>query len=218
MSVCVHAIIAAISADIKPMKALHAIVGWEYSRDMILARIEGYYKNYSNLILDDDLTYYYNNGYGYARGIDVFLKQDAGLFTGWMAYSFLQSKRKEKNYHALVPTDFDITHNLKVAWKINISMAWGMSITYRYASGIPFHTGYGNWNAGRGQAYSKLDFSLSRMVSFFSNNLTIFYLSISNVLGSNNTIRYTYSPDYSEHHVHKSTNKRMVYFGVSFVF
>jgi hypothetical protein len=205
--------------DLKPVKAIHYVAGWEYSRESILCRIEGYIKSYSDLVLNDAHVRYTNKGHGHAKGVDLFFKNDAGLVTGWIAYSYLHSRRKEKLYNTgVVPTDYDITHNLSIALKLNISALWGVSATYRYSSGKPFHTAPGEWNAGRGASYKKLDLSFTRLVSFFNDNLTVFYFSIANILGRENVVQYTYTYDYSKKYARKSTNNRSVYFGVNFNF
>ncbi len=204
--------------DLKPMQALHAILGYEYVKNAMMVRIEGYYKDYENLILNDGDHFYNSNGHGYARGVDFFLKKDSGMLTGWASYSFLQSKRKEYLYDKIVPTDYDITHNVKVASKFELTPLLGLSVSYRYATGRPFHVGYGRWNSERGSAYHKLDFSASYLYSFFDDNLTIFYVSIANILDRKNVINYTYSPDYETVYTRHSVNGRAVYFGFTFNF
>jgi hypothetical protein len=193
-------------------------MGWEYNLEALHARVEAYYKWYDHLVLEDEHKNYSNQGEGYARGVDVFIKQDAGFVTGWMAYSFLQSKRKELFYHTLVPADYDITHNFKIASKLNISPVWGLSISYRYSSGCPYHTGSGEWNAGRGIAYEIMDISISRLFSCFKGNFSVLYLSVGNVLGRENIVRYTYSADYNEVYKQSSYQKRTFYFGCNLSF
>jgi vitamin B12 transporter len=199
-------------------RALHAVLGWEFQAEGFQARAEVYNKRYDGLVLDDEMLNYSNMGEGFSRGVDIFIKQDAGPVTGWAAYSFLQSERKEKLYHTRVPTDYDITHNFKIASKLNLSAVWGVSISTRYSSGCPYHTGYGEWNAARGPAYILTDLSLSRIMTLFGDNFSVIYLSIGNVLGRENIVRYTYSSDYSEVHKQKSYMKRSLYFGCNVSF
>ena len=204
--------------DLNAMQAVHYIAGWEWKPQATLVRLEGYYKNYQNLILENSSRYYANGGHGYARGIDFFVKRNTGLISGWSSYSFLQSKRKEFLYHDMVPTDYDITHHFKLSTKINLSPIFNLAIGYRYASGRPFHSGYGKWNSQRGPAYQKMDVTASYLVSFFKNNLTVFYVSVSNLLGHENITDYTYSADYNRVYKRKSLYRQSVYFGVSFNF
>lgn len=204
--------------ELTPMRAIHAILGWELNREIAQIRVETYYKWYENLILEDEANHYSNEGEGFARGVDFFIKKDAGFLTGWATYSFLQAKRKEKLYHQIVPTDFDITHQFKLAAKMSFLQIWSLSSTYRYSTGRPYHLGRDRWNEARGPAYQTLDLSLSRIYSFFRDNFTVVYLSLSNVLGRENIVRYTYSYDYDEVYQQKSFNTRAVYFGMSFTF
>jgi vitamin B12 transporter len=204
--------------NLLPCKAVHTVMGWEYQRKALQVHLEAYYKWYDDLILEDERIHYSNLGEGYARGVDIFIKRDAGLVTGWVTYSYLQSKRKEELYHELVPTNYDITHNFKVAAKLNISSLWGVSVSTRYSSGCPYHTGYGQWNAARGPAYFLTDLSVSRLFSFFKDNITVCYLSVGNVFGRENIVRYSYSSDYNEVYKQKSYLRRIFYFGCSFNF
>ncbi|MBN1996478.1 TonB-dependent receptor [candidate division KSB1 bacterium] len=204
--------------DLRPMQAFHYIAGWEWKPPAMMMRIEGYVKTYNDLLLQEYSGGYSNGGHGYARGVDVFVKRNMGFISGWSSYSFLQSKRKEFLYHQPVPTDYDITHHFKIAAKFNISPVFNLSTSYRFASGRPFHSGFGRWNTQRGPAYEKLDISASYLLSFFTDNLTIFYISVSNVLGNENITAYTYSPDYNEVYKRTSVYKRSVYFGLTFNF
>lgn len=203
--------------DLKPMQAVHLIGGWEWTPEAMLVRIEGYYKEYQNLILQVNNSYN-NAGHGYARGVDFFVKRDVGFVSGWASYSYLQSRRKEGLYHEEVPTDYDVTHHFKVASKFNISDVFNLNLSYRYASGRPFHGKYEDWNSQRGEAYQKMDFSANYLLSFFEDNLTVLYLSVSNLLGHDNITDYTYSSDYSEVYKRRSVYKQSVYFGFMFNF
>ena len=167
---------------------------------------------------NDEYINYTNKGYGYARGVDAFIKSDYGFVSGWFCYSFLQSKRKEKLYNGLVPTDYDITHQFKIASKVNVTSLWNINLTYRYMTGKPYHSGYGLWNKKRDPDYGRIDLSFSYLRSFFDGNLTIFYWAIGNILGNRNVIHHNYSPDYSETYIQKSFQKRTIYFGVNFGF
>ncbi len=204
--------------DLRPMQAIHYIAGWEWDPSAAMIRVEGYYKTYDDLILQEYDGGYLNSGHGYARGIDVFLKRSMGLVSGWGSYSFLQSRRKEFLYHEMVPTDYDLTHHFKIATKFSISPTFVLSTSYRYASGRPFHSGFGRWNTERGPAYQKLDISASYLLSFFESNLTVLYMSVSNLFGHDNITAFTYSPDYREVYKRTSVYKRSVYFGLSFNF
>ena len=204
--------------DLNPMEAKHVILGWEYRFESFLYHVEWYYKWYDHLLLNDEDTNYSNHGSGYARGIDTFIKSDYGFISGWLSYSYLQSKRKEKLYDYLVPTDYDLTHQFKMVTKIEITLLWNMSASYRYVTGRPFHGGYGLWNTKRDPDYHLLDLSLSYLTSFFRGNLTIFYLAIGNLTGRKNILSHSYSPDYDQVYTRKSFQKRTVYFGVNFGF
>ncbi|MBK8552982.1 MAG: TonB-dependent receptor [Ignavibacteria bacterium] len=64
--------------NLKPEEAVHYILGYEFNKEgNIVFRIEGYYKDYSNLVLRNTTDFFYGSeGEGFAKGIDVFLNKD----------------------------------------------------------------------------------------------------------------------------------------------
>jgi len=198
------------------MKASHYIVGYAFQKENKIFRLEGYYKNYNNLLLEDEGLNYVNNGHGYSRGIDVFAKNSYGRFSGWISYSWLKAQRKWMDLPVLASPYFDITHNLTVVLNASLPKNFSAGISFRYATGKPYTPAPGQYHKARVPAYAKLDLSLSYLYSFFENNMTVFYLGISNLEGRINIFDYRYSPDYQRRDAVESSFGRSVYFGVSF--
>ena len=84
-------------ADLPSMAARHLIGGLTWEDGGRIIRVEAYRKRYRSLAARtrDGITR--GQGSGHARGVDLFLKEDVGLFglTGRMAYSFNDSERTD---------------------------------------------------------------------------------------------------------------------------
>lgn len=200
------------------MRAVHYILGYSYQKEDQIVRIETYYKDYKGLLLEDPVKNYINDGYGYAEGIDLFVKRSLGWLSGWISYSYLRARRKWFEYKQLTPPYFDITHNFTATVRYCLSPRLSLGLSYRHASGKPYTPAPGRYNTARVPDYEKLDLSLSYLHQFFEGNLTVFYLAVSNLLNRVNIFDYRYSPDYSKREPVKSSFGRLVYFGVSFSF
>lgn len=198
-----------------PMCARHYIIGYELTNENTLCRLEGYYKDYDNLILNDSLLNYTNDGHGYAKGVDIFLRKGFKKLNCRLSYSYLIARRYAGEFTKLTPPDFDITHNLTMVLDYQITMPFRVSTSYRYATGKPYTPAPGEYNSSRVPDYHKLDVSLSYLQSFYEGNLTVFYVGISNITGRINIFDYLYSPDWSEREPVKSSFGRSIYFGVS---
>ena len=199
--------------ELKAMNAVHYILGYEYKSELTDFKAEIYQKNYSHLVLEDQVENFTNDGEGYAYGADFFLKGTLPIISGWVSYSYLQSKRKELDHLALVPTNYDINHNLTAALKTQLGVMNNLSLTYRYTTGKPYTPALNEWNTARLPAMQRLDLTFSRLVPIGKEGLLVLYLSVSNLLDKTNIYGYFYSPDYSERTELKSTHGRNVYFG-----
>ncbi len=215
---------------LKSMHAVHYIISYDYKPDEDNNfRMEAYYKRYYGLPLDDEKTNYSNNGYGYARGIDLMYKASfTNGFSGWISYGFIDTKRKWLDYPSLLPSDYDVTHNLALVLKYNFSQDFQAGINYKYATGKPFTpvTGaelqkvqdvyeplYGLKNSSRLPDYQRLDLRLTYLTNLF-NNFTVFYIEALNVLNISNIFDYSYNYNYSRKAAVKSYfGRRTVVFG-----
>ena len=198
------------------MKAFHYILGYAYQKENRIFRLEGYYKKYDDLILEDDALNYSNEGYGYATGIDVFAKNSYGPISGWASYSWLKARRKWMDLPVLASPYFDITHNLTLVLNLSLSKNIAIGGSFRYATGKPYTSAPGEYHQSRVPSYQKLDLTFSYFFSFFESSMTIFYFSVSNLLGRINIFDYRYSADYQRREPVESSFGRSVYFGIQF--
>jgi vitamin B12 transporter len=199
--------------DLDPMEARHYIISGTWENDGGMIRVEGYYKDYEKLMREDDSLNFLSTGYGYARGIDFFVKKSFGKIEGRVSYSHLKSKRNWMDYPGLFPPNFDITHNLSAVLNFNPVTFFQLAAKYIYATGKPFTPAGEDFRSARLPSYWTLDLSASYLHSFFGNNLTVFYFAVNNVTNRNNILGY-YNGDRDE--PIESSYGRLYYFGVSF--
>lgn len=204
------------NARLAPQKSWHSIAGVVYETDNYMMRLEGYYKNYSQLVREDSNRLFSSDGDGYSRGVDLFLKREHPRYSGWVSYSFLQSRRNWLTAPSLSPTRFDIPHQVTIVSKIDFSLRWHAAISYRFAAGRPYTSSLVTYLDSRVPDYHTADVSVNYLKSFFTGNMTVFYLSLSNLFNRDNIFDYLYSPDFTQREPVVSTMRRTVYFGFSF--
>ncbi|HVO74074.1 MAG TPA: hypothetical protein VMT35_08630, partial [Ignavibacteriaceae bacterium] len=216
---------------LKPMQANHIILSYEYAPDDLNSfRIEAYKKFYKNLPLENDQLNYDNSGYGSAAGVDIIYK---GMFpfgiSGWISYGYITTKRKWMDSEIYTSSSFDITHNLAIVAKYNLSEKFQLGLTAKYATGRPFtpvissefkdnlniyEPDYGSANSSRFPDYKRVDLRLTYFGSLLNKYSLIFYVEGINILNFTNIFGYSYSPDYKERKVIESFfGRRMVVFG-----
>jgi hypothetical protein len=185
-------------SDLKYEKATHYILNYMYNSNGKMLRVETYFKDYSNLIKYDTQTATYtstydNSGFGYAKGVDVFWKDDQTIknLEYSIAYSFIDSKRDYKNYTKEVTPSFVATNSVSVVTKYWInSLKSQLGLTYSFSSGRP----YNDPNA--------IDFMTEKTKSYHDLSLgwayllttqKILYFGVSNLLGASPVFGYQYA-------------------------
>lgn len=190
------------SSDFTNEKASHYILNYQYSSNRRTFRSELYYKDYDKLVkFDTDQAYYNsvysNNGYGYAKGLDIFWR-DGKSFKNleyWISYSYIDTKRDYRNYTAEVTPSFVAKHNLSIVTKYWINdLKSQLGLSHSFNSGRPYNNpNEAAFMNGKTKAYNNLSFSWAYLIS----QQKILYFSVSNILGTNNIFGYEYanSPD-----------------------
>jgi hypothetical protein len=226
----------AYNYNLKPEQAIHYILGYEFNKNegVFLFRVEGYYKDYKNLVLRDKNNFLYNSeGNGFAKGVDVFIKSSvANKYSTWISYAFTDSKRKQYEASTVVSANYDITHNLTFVGSYNITDNMVTGITYRISTGKPYTpvTGgiydtsyivyrpvYAETNSGRFPTYQRMDVNFQYIFSLFGR-FAVAVFSLNNVLNNKNLYDYTYNFDYTEQREIITTNKRQFYLGLGVQF
>ena len=184
-------------------KATHYLVNYIKSNNKYTFRLEGFYKQYDDLVLTYPSTT--NGGNGYAKGVELFWR-DRATFKGieyWVSYSYLDTKRQFLNYPQQLQPTFATPHTLNVvAKKFIIDWKAGFSFTYSYATGRPYYYMYPNGNKysigdeGTTKSYNNLDFSMYYLPQLGKTNPKsswLFFASVKNILNIKNIYSYEYS-------------------------
>jgi hypothetical protein len=186
--------------NLKFEQANHYIANYQWERDNRIIRVEAYRKDYENLITYNSQEFwngalYGNEGYGHSQGVDLFFRDRETWSTVdfWVSYSYVNSKRKYRDYPDFVTPHFAPTHTASVVakrWFQSISTQLGLSSTF--ATGRPYNNPNSvNFMDGKTPYYHDLSINCSHLRAIYGKS-TIFYLSVNNVLGRSNIYGYRY--------------------------
>ncbi|HYK47452.1 MAG TPA: TonB-dependent receptor [Parafilimonas sp.] len=186
-------------------KATHYIANYQRSVDNRIFRVEAFYKKYDDLV--KSFPYYNNNGTGYAKGVELFLR-DKKTFKNidyWISYSYLDTKRDYLNYPQELEPNFAAHHTASVVMKRFITK-WkaGFNVTYSFATGRPYYNfmydnssdKYNIADQGRTKNYNNLGFSAEYLPSLGKKDAKTFivlFASMTNVLNQTQIYGYNYS-------------------------
>jgi hypothetical protein len=176
----------------------HLILSMQYATARTLVRIEPYYKWYHRLPLLSDGVYT-AEGYGYSRGIDVYLEDSSLLknLTLTAAYSFNDSKRLYLDYASPRTPEYASRHNFRLTAKYALGK-FIVGLAETYASGREYA-------AGTTPCYNSLDAN----VTWLAHPKVIVYASLNNLLGRTNV--YRINPDGTQV---GATRDRFFYMGI----
>ena len=174
-----------------------------------MIRFEIFDKEYDNLITlesqngCDDGIYscannILNNGYGYSRGAELFWRYDQtsdGIGQDfWIAYSYLDSKRKFKQFSNEVIPSFASNHKLtfiyKNGFKLSDDSGFNTSLAITATSGFPY---YDIWNEQQYESKPYLSFDIGgSYLPNIDNGFMVIFFNISNPFGYRNSFGYEY--------------------------
>ena len=185
-------------------KATHYIANYQVMTLKQTFRVEGFYKRYDYLTKTFPDTV--DNGYGYAKGIEVFWR-DKKTFKGidyWVSYSYLDTKRDYLNFPYEMEPNFAAKHTLSLVFKKFVT-DWktGFNASYSFTTGRPYYniSDYGESNyyvadEGRTIPYDNLSLSINYIPSLSRPNakrFTVWVLSVNNVFNIRQVYGYNYS-------------------------
>ncbi|WP_299781778.1 TonB-dependent receptor [uncultured Formosa sp.] len=184
--------------DVDSEESSHYLLNYQLNGEGLLFRAEAYFKDYRNLIKYDTEYASYNsvftnNGSGYAKGFDLFFRDDKTLrnFDYWVSYSYLDTERDYQNYPIAAQPNFANTHNFSVVgkywvddWKSQIGFSYSLASGRTYTN--PNETGFLN---NKTKAYNNLSLNWAYLIS----PQKILYLSVNNVLDFKNVNGYQYA-------------------------
>ncbi len=186
-------------------KSDHYILNFQYKKDKRIFRVETYLKKYDKLVKYQDLystsQVYNNDGYGFAKGLDFFWRDQESLKGSdyWISYSYLDTRRDYKDYPACVEPSYASRHNLSVVYKYFISpIRTFLGVNYSFASARPYDNKNDNeFMKGRTKPYNDLSLNLTHITRLLNQDAVI-HLSITNLPGFHNVFGYRFSENPGE--------------------
>lgn len=184
-----------LNNNLEQEKSHHYIVNYQCIENNKTFRAEVYYKQYDNLLkIDSNNTLAYSNsGYGYAKGFELFWRDNRSIknVDYWLSYSYLDTRRNYLDFTADAVPTFASTHNFSIVYKHFISkLKSQLGATYSFASGRPYtNPNESGLNTSRTPAYQDLSFNWS----YLPKPTVIIHFSCTNVLGRDNIFGYEFS-------------------------
>ncbi len=174
------------------------------------------YKNGAQILMNPQLETDLVNARGYGYGLELFVKKNTGLLTGWISYTFSRSfvrttgswPSEQVNANRYYPATFDKPHNLVINAGYHLSRRWRVAGVFTYSTGRPvtlpeYKYGYHGYqlvyfsdrNKYRLPDYHRLDLSISldeslRLKKKWKGSWTF---SVLNVYGRKNAYSVFYS-------------------------
>ena len=204
-----------INQDISSLEfeeSIHHILNYEWSKKKKTIRFEIFDKQYDNLITlhnQDEcdnsdpskplcVNYLLNEGFGYSRGAEFFWRFDQtseGVGQDiWIAYSYLDSKRKFKQYSDEIIPSFASNHKLTFIYKNGLKLPNGSGLNSSLAitatTGYPY---YDPWNSIQYESEPYLSFDIGgSYLPDIDDGFMVIFFNISNPFGYRNSFGYNY--------------------------
>ncbi len=95
-----------------------------------------YYKGIRNLITEDDVSNFLNQGTAFVGGVEAFLRHRIpGKFFGWISYAYTHAERRENPDVVYQPYLFDNTHIVSIVANYNFNPDFEIGAKWQYLSG-----------------------------------------------------------------------------------
>ena len=192
--------------DFKAENTSHLIANFQSVKQGQIFRIEAYYKDYNSLVKFSNNptnnfnqpnfnSNFNNDGNGFAKGIDVFWRQNGKIKNTdyWVSYSYLDTERDYRNYPTAARPSFASAHNLSVVakhwiedWKSQVGLSYSFASGRNYTN--PNEIGFLN---NQTKNYN----SVSLNWAYLIDQQKILYFSVNNALGTKNVFGYNYDMD-----------------------
>ena len=197
-------------------RATHYTLSYQYVNVNKLLRIELYNKQYNHLIrtVPDTNT----TGTGYARGLEVFWKEDSRIknVNYWVSYSYLDTKRQYLSYPIMTRPTFAAPHTITMVVNVLLpAIPMNIGLTYTGAAGRPYYNPNqpaASFLSDRTPAYHNVGMTVAYLGRFFKSNSTLAF-SVNNLLGSQQVFGYQYGGP-SERAAVTPLAKRFFYLGL----
>lgn len=169
-----------------------------------------YYKDAHNLITEDKVSNYVNQGSSYVGGLELFLRHRIpDKFFGWISYAYTHAERRENPDLLYKPFLFNNTHIVSIVANYNLMPDFEVGAKWQYLSGTseapistivliqdpvtrglnPLFSSLDRAISAKLTPYHKLDFRISRKWNFKDMKIGGF-IEILNVYNRKNTIAF----------------------------
>jgi len=213
-------------------KASHYILQYINQTKDYTFRTEVFYKNYDRLyktgLNSNDRDIAANtNGFGYAKGIELFWRDKKTIknVDYWFSYSFLDTKRDYLNFPAEMKPSFAATHTASFVFK-RFVLPWktGFNFSYNFATGRPYYRiaydnslgKYAITDQGQTINYNSMSLSINYLPNLGKTNtktFAVFVLGINNVLGQDQIFTYNYNNNGTRKEAVTPPSRRFVFIG-----
>ena len=187
------------NSDLEFEKSTHHILNYEWSKKKNTLRLEVFEKRYEDLILLESNNTLSNDGNGYSKGFEMFWRNDLskdGIGQDiWIAYSYLDSKRKFKEYSLEIIPSFASNHKLTFVYKNTFKLKdeksrFSSNMAITATSGFPYYDRF-NEMQYESKPYLSFDIGGSYLPDVEDGFLVVFF-NISNPFGYRNSFGYEY--------------------------
>lgn len=186
-------------------------LGYEYAKKSRNLRVEVYYKDYDHLVKIETPIYsgfqaygppiqinqFNNNGYGYARGVDILWRDKKTLKFGdyYASYSFLDTKRNYIDYPDEARPSFAPMHTFNLVARKFTKYKTQLSAAYTFSSGRTyFNPNNPNFLSDKTKNSHNFSVGATYLPSWWKQFVVISFHA-NNILGFKNVYGYRYSYD-----------------------
>ncbi len=194
-------------------RAVHYILGTEYTRDNFLVSVEGYYNTFDNLVgrlreFGRQNQIFVPPESGTARGVDVFMTHTVSSRLAWtLGYAF--GIAEEVAGGTTIFRQYDRRHAFAISSNYQFAPTWHLYLSWRFHTGEPrtplIHREvnlpnesiacdrqFGDTHAARMPAYHSLDFRITKRSPYRRWELS-WYFQILNLYNNTNVDQYAFS-------------------------
>ena len=194
-------------------RAVHYILGTEYTRDNFLVSVEGYYNTFDNLVgrlreFGRQNQIFVSPESGTARGVDVFMTHTVSSRLAWtLGYAF--GIAEEIAGGTTIFRQYDRRHAFAISSNYQFAPTWHLYLSWRFHTGEPrtplIHKEinlpnesiacdrqFGDTHSARMPAYHSLDFRITKRSAYRRWELS-WYFQILNLYNNTNVDQYAFS-------------------------
>ena len=137
--------------------------------------IDGFYKDYFDIVVDDNRSVYSNGGEGYAYGVDASYRLRYDDYYAYAAYTYIRSERQLSAQSKELERFYgEIPHTLQLIGGLRFAKNWLFSTRMNYHSGAPYTKVIGTYADPTGRIRPIYETpNSSRLPDYFSLNLKI---------------------------------------------